>query len=312
MAANSAVMQAARDLFLQQVQTVEPPPLEMFVKVREPNDHHFYCKHVSFLDVALSFGADIRPLECLIYRMPPALLNPNYWEPLTRESEAAVREKTTGIITRQDREHTLIWRSDAVAKDRILRDGLDVPLELVHGYVFRTTGEGVLKLGRAWSGGQDRFDWIGFAALPSGEPLNSLVLASHADLTAFRFSSPDERILFASQDDRSVRMLFSQRAWLRRAVTAAIRGFAVNLSKQPCAAINDRVSEQLIRLCDGVGFTADPARDFAGKARTFEITARLGQTEWGLQLKPGHDPLLGDEKILIYYDRTSGIWAVAS
>jgi hypothetical protein len=32
------------------------------------------------------FGAQIRSLDVLIYRMPSELLNPNYWEPLTKEA----------------------------------------------------------------------------------------------------------------------------------------------------------------------------------------------------------------------------------
>ncbi len=307
-----ATMQTTRDLFFQQTQSAEPPPLEMFVKVREPGDFHFYCKHVSFLDVALSFGAEIRPLDCLVYRMPPGLLNPNYWEPLTRESETAVRDRMTGIVTRQEGERTLIWRSDAVAKGRLLRDGLDVPVDLIHGYVFRTTGEGLLKLGRAWAGGRDRFEWIGFASLPEGEKAAETALTAHADLTSFRLGSADERIIFSSLDDRTVRLLFSQRAWLRRAVSAAVRGFVVGLAKQPTAYINERVGEQLVRLSDGVGFSVDPRRDFLDKGRTHEVTAHLGRTEWGMQLRPGQDALVGDEKILVYYDRISGLWAVAS
>jgi len=301
-----------RDLFLQQTQNGTAPPLEMFVKVREPSDHHFYCKHVSFLDFALSFGAEIKPLECLVYRMPPALLNPNYWEPLTRESETAVRDKLTGIITRQDGERTLIWRADAVAKGRVLREGLDVPVDLLHGYIFRVNGEGLLKLGRAWAGGRDRFEWIGFTSLPAGERVNEVAVAAHADLTGFRLGSPDERIVFASQDDRAVRALFAQRAWLRRAVAAAVRGFVANLSKQQNAHINEKVGDQLLRLCDGLGFSADPKHDFVDKVRTHEVTVHVGKTEWGVQLRPGQEALLGDEKILIYYDRVSGMWAVAS
>ncbi len=308
-----ATMQSTRDLFLQQTQSAEPPPLEMFVKVREPNDFHFYAKGVSFLDLALSFGSELAPLQFLIYRMPPSLLNPNYWEPLTRESETAVREKVTGIVTRQDGEHTLIWRADSIAKGRLLRDGLDVSTELLHGYVFKVSGEGLLKLGRAWGGGKDRFEWIGFSRLPAGEKAQSdLAIQAHADLTSFRFGAADECIIYSAQDDRTVRMLMSQRAWLRRAVAASVRGFVVNLGKQPCALINERVGEQMVRICDGIGFSSDPRLDFTDKGRTAEMKVHVGRTEWGVQLRPGQEALVGDEHILIYYDRISGLWAVAS
>lgn len=305
-------MPISRDLFLQQTSTAGPAPLEMFVKVREPGEFHFYAKHVSILDFFLSFGGDIRGLECLIYRMPPALLNPNYWEPLTRETEALVREKMTGVIIRQEGEKTLLWRADAVAPGRYLRDGLDLPLELLHGYVFRTGGEAVLQIGRAWAGGQDRFEWIGFASLPPGPEAAEIAVGAHADLTAFRLRAPEARMAFTSLDDRVIRVVFPDRAKLRRAVAATVRGFATGITRQPSAAINDRVADQMIRLCDGVGFSSDPKRDFLDKRRTFEITARLAATEWGVHLRPGQETLLGDEKVLLYYDRISGLWAVAS
>jgi len=59
---------------------------------------------------------EVRAGEALIFRMPSDLLNANYWEPLTKENENAVREKLTGIITRTEGDQVLLWRADRIAR----------------------------------------------------------------------------------------------------------------------------------------------------------------------------------------------------
>jgi hypothetical protein len=307
-----AVLAPARDAFLQHTHATELPRLDLFVRLREPAEHHVYLRHLSVADFAAVFEAEMRPLTALVYRMPGSLLNPNYWEPLTREAEHAVREKMAGLITRQDGERTLLWRADSIAPGRWLRDGLNVPVELLHGYLFRMSGEGLLSLGAAWTGGRERFEWMAFSSVPEGDAGRSAALNAHNDVTAFRLSQPEQRIAYASVEDASTRLLFADRGMARKAAGAAVRGFALNCFQRPLPRINDRVCDQILRVCDGVGWTASPDRDFVDKGRAFEIACHLGRTEWGVHLHPGHPPLLGNEKHLVYYDRTSGIWAVAT
>ena len=126
-------MTTAPRLFLQHTRLPEFPKLELFVRLREPSEHHVYLKGLSCADFASVFEADLKPLHGLVYRMPPSLLNPNYWEPLTRENESAVRERLDGIVTWQDGDRTMIWRADSIGAGRFLRDGLNVEIELQIG-----------------------------------------------------------------------------------------------------------------------------------------------------------------------------------
>lgn len=299
-------------LLLRRTSSAGTPPLEMFVRLRNHEGTHFYLRGLSLADFADLFEHEIRALTVLVYRMPPSLLNPAYWEPLTREGEHAVREKLTGIVTRYDGEQTLLWRADRVSAGRWLRDGLDLRVELVHGYIFRVSGADLLKLAAVWSGGRERIEWIGFSALPEGEAGAAAALAAHNDLTGFRLSRPEERIAYASLDNDSTRVIFADRALARRAAASAVRGYVYNITRATLAPINERVADQFLRVADGLGWLSRPDQDFVDKQRAYEFAAHFGKTQWGLHSLPGQEVRLDNDRALIYYDRTSGIWAVAT
>ncbi len=303
---------ANEKLFFQHVPSSEIPRLEFYVRLRDTGEHHVYLKALSCADFASVYEQELRAMHVLVYRMPPSLLNPNYWEPLTRDNENAVREKLDGIVTWQDGERTMIWRADSIGAGRWLRDGLDAPIELYHGYIFRTTGDGLLALMNAWTDARGRFEWMAFSSLPAGDAAKQVALHAHNDLTAFRLSMPEEKIAFASSDDFTVRTIFGSRPLARKAAAAAVRSFFINSSHTICAPVTDRVADQILRVCDGVGIVSHPERDFVNKHRALEATGHMGRTEWGVHLRPDHPPLIGNEKALIYYDHTSGIWAVAT
>ena len=299
-------------LFLQTPPTQKPHALEVFVHERKPTELHFYCRGLSFADFANLYERELRKMTVLVYQMPPSFLNPNYWEEHSKTGEEAVREKNEGIITRQDNGRTLLWRSDQVPNIRMFRDDLGVEAELLLGTTFRITGENFLKLGRAASGGEDAFEWIGFSELPEGDLAGQMLKTGRDDLTNFRPSQSEQKILYTSQDDCSTRVVFTERALLHRAVSALLRGFTHALTGKSSGHMAERVLEQIIRVADGVGITALPDRDFVNKQRTCEITGRLGKTEWGVQLPPDEDPPGEDDQILLYYDRVSGIWAIST
>jgi len=156
-----------KDLLLQTTPGTGPHPLELFVRLEGRDEAHFHTQGLTMADFGSLFGTEVRPLDVLITRMPTELLNPNYWEPLTKEAENVVREKMAGIITRSEGDRALIFRADRISRGRLLRDGIDVPVELLNGYIFKVSGEGLLKLGQAWSG-RGRFEWAGLTkgALP--------------------------------------------------------------------------------------------------------------------------------------------------
>jgi hypothetical protein len=284
-------------------------PLDLFVKLDGPRGAHLYARGLSLADFGQAFARDLKGLQVLIYRMPPELLNANYWEPLTKEGENQVREKLNGIVTRHDGERVMLWRADRVAKHRLLRDGIDVPVELLQGYVFRVSGESLVSLARLWSG-RGRFEWVALSGDASAEPHPSTLSAAHADLAQFRLSRPDEAFLFASQGDGFARVAFRRLDLFQRALENELLRFATSAVPRHFARFTPRVLDEIARVADGVGLSSDPARDVEDKGRTVEITFDLGRTPWGLSSR--RDPSSGDDKALLYYDQMSGIWAIAT
>jgi hypothetical protein len=297
-----------KDLLLQTSPGRAPHPLELFIRLEGRDESHFYTQGLTMVDFGSLFGTELRALDALIYRMPVDLLNPNYWETLTKETENAVREKMAGIITRTEGDRALLFRADRVSRGRLLRDGLDVPVELLNGYIFKTSGEGLLKLGQAWSG-RGRFDWAGVTkGATSPETLTSV----HQDLSQIRLSLREEQFLFASQDDGLARVVFAKRSHLNRAIEALIRGFVHGAAGVHVGRASHAVLDEIAALADGIGISADTTRDVVNSGRTVEVALWLGRTPWGTEGAPGREALLAKEKALFYYDSISGLWDVAS
>jgi len=297
-----------KDLLLQTSPGRSPHPLELFVRLEGRDEAHFYTQGLTMQDFGALFAGELRALDALIYRMPFDLLNPNYWEPLTKEAENAVREKMTGIITRTEGDRALIFRADRISRGRLLRDGLDVPVELLNGYIFRTTGDALLKLGQAWSG-RHRFDWAG---LTKGPIPPETLTAVHRDLSQSRLSLREEQLLFAAQDDGLARVVFAKRAQLFRAIEALVRGFVHGAAGVHVGRMSRSVLDEIASLADGLGVSADPVRDVTNTGRTVEVALSLGRTPWGSPAQPGREGLLAKEKALLYYDNISGLWDLAS
>lgn len=304
----AAVPLHSQDLLLQNAPGRSPHPLELFVRLEGRDEAHFYTQGLTMVDFGNLFGNEIRALDSYIFRMPAELLNPNYWEPLTKEAENTVRERMTGIITRTEGDRALIFRADRISRGRLLRDGLEVPVELVHGYIFRTTGDSLLALGRTWSG-RNRFDWAG---LSKGDVAPETLTAVHRDLSQCRLTQREEQMLFAAQDDGLARVVFSQRAHLYRAIEALVRGFVHGAAGVHVGRMSRAVLEGIADLADGIGLSADPVRDVTNTGRTVEVALWLGRTPWGTPAQPGHEALLAKEKALLYYDSISGLWDLAS
>jgi hypothetical protein len=298
----------SKELLLQTSPGRSPHPLELFVRLEGPDESHFYTQGLTMADFGGLFGTEIRPLEALVTRMPVDLLNPNYWEPLTKEAENAVRERLTGIITRTEGDRALIFRADRISRGRLLRDGLDVPVELVNGFMFRLTGDALLKLGQAWSG-RHRFEWAG---LSKGTPNPDTLSAVHRDLSQCRLSLREEQFLFAAQDDGLARVVFAKRAHLTRALEALLRGFVHGAAGVHVGRMSHSVLDEIADLADEIGLSADPVRDVVNTGRTVEVSLWLGRTPWGTPEAPGREALIAKEKALLYYDSISGLWDLAS
>src|SRR3982074_3466172 len=94
-----------KDLLLQTSPGRTPHPLELFVRLEGSDESHFYTQGLTMAD----FGSPVAT----------ELLNPTYWEPLTKEAENAVREKLTGIVTRTEGDKALLFRADRVSRGRL-------------------------------------------------------------------------------------------------------------------------------------------------------------------------------------------------
>jgi hypothetical protein len=300
-----------KDLLLQTPPGRTPHPLELYIRLEGGDEFHFYTQGLSMTDFGSLFGLEIRPLDALVYRMPSELLNPNYWEPLTKESETAVREKMGGIVTRTEGDRALLFRADRVSRGRLLRDGLDAPVDLLNGHIFRTSGEGLLKLGQAWSG-RGRFEWAGLAGLPKGAIAHDTLSTVQQDLSQSRLSLREELFLFSSQDDGLARTVFSKRSHLNRSVEALVRGFVHGSANVHVGRMSHSVLEEIVTLAEGLGISADPVRDVVNTGRTVEVALWIGRTPWGVSPRPGREAVLAKEKALLYYDSISGLWDVAS
>jgi hypothetical protein len=286
-----------------------PVRLDVMAQETGPREFHFYVGGVDFADVASILSPVVAGTQALIFKMPPALLNPNYWEPHTREAEAAMRAAGAYIITRDDRGASWLWRADTIAPGRYLRDGIDVIVEKVPGAAFKIAGPELIKLGKAWaaSGGdaKDRFEWVAFK--PSAPRFTAA--DAQEDLSSIRLRTEGVVMLFAATGDRNVRMVFSDRVPSRACARAALRGYMMRCAGRVVSPPNDTVCDQFQAQARR-GLTSIPDKDFVSKGTAFEFTARPRLTPWSEGWLGDEDP--GEERILVYYDRVAGIWAVAS
>ena len=92
MPASAAAANNTKELLLQTTPGTAPHPLELYVRLEGRDEAHFQTQGLTMADFGALYGNDLRPLDILITRMPADLLNPNYWEPLTKEAENAVRD----------------------------------------------------------------------------------------------------------------------------------------------------------------------------------------------------------------------------
>lgn len=168
--------------------------------------------------------------------------------------------------------------------------------------IERMTGEGFLSRALRWDE-PGRFVWAGLRGLPA-EPPASLLEAACADLEDLKVSLPDEVFLFEARDGTS-RIIFTWREHLHRAVGALIHRHVTSLAgPPPLTPPNHRFCEDLVRRVDGMGFATAAGPDFTDKRRTIEVRLH--------PVPPGGSEATGPGgPWILYYDRTTGLWAVA-
>jgi len=291
----------------------EPVPLDVMAFEAGPREFHFYVAGANFGDVAQLIAPELAGARALIFRMPPSLLNPNYWEPHTKAGEDAARARGRVVVTREEAGATWLWRSDSIAPGRNLRDGIDVQVERVDG-AFKVAGPDLVKLGTAWAAAgadaQERFEWMAYRPPVSGNGSGGEPAEAQEDVAAFRLMSPGAAMIGAATGDRNVRLAFASRSFHRGCARAALRGYMSRCAGRVVSPPNDKVCDDFLGLA-GRGLTSRPGRDFVSKGTAFEFTARPGQSPWPAAATRDAGPD-DEEVIIVYYDRVAGIWAVAS
>jgi len=283
-------------------------PVRLDVMARELGkaEFHFYVAGAEFADLAPLIAPELAGTQARILRIPPSLLNPNDWEAHTKSGEDAERARGWRAITRESAGGLLLWRSEAIAPGRYLRDGIDVPVERAPDAAFKIAGPDLLKLGKAWDS-KDRFEWIAFRPPASGNGGGAAAIDAQDDLDTFRLRTPGASMLFSASGDLKVRMAFSRRQPFRACARAAMRGYMMRCTGRVVSPPNDRVCDDFLDHAER-GLTSTPEPDFVSRDTAFEFTARPGLSPWSA---PG-DEAESEERSLVYYDRVAGIWAVAS
>jgi hypothetical protein len=279
--------------------------LEVMAQEAGPSEFHFYVAGADVADLAPLLSREVASTETLVFTAPPGMLNPSYWEPHTLAGEQSVRAAGGPVLTRDDQGASWLWRSDSIAPGRFLRDGIDVPVEKAEGAAFKVRGADILRLGKAWAAAgvdaKDKFEWIAFRTGATGD--------AREDLASFRLRTPGAAMLFSATGDRKFRLVFTTRGPWIACARAALRGYMSRCAGRGVSPPNDKVCEDF--LAHGRrGLTSIPDKDFISKGTAFEFTAWPGKTPWSSGWVGDSEDF--EERILVYYDRVAGIWAVAS
>lgn len=279
--------------------------LEFFPCRRSENEHHAYLRGLSVAEWASLFRSEISTGAVYAFAMPASSLNPAYWTPHSEEGERELRERLGGVIEREEHGLRRIWRADRVPPGRILRDGLVGSPEILPGLVFKFSGPDFVQTAQALTDSGEPARILVAATATNGQDRETTFLSTGGnDLRHMRLSMREERMLFASDGDGMARLVFAEPSHAQTTLEGALRGVFHRLSGRHVTFIRRQVLAHLLSLADRVGFSADPARDFIDKDRSLELTLHLGKTIWPAEREITEE----DPRVLVYYDRTSGIW----
>jgi hypothetical protein len=292
-----------RDLLLQRTRNAELYQFDVYLDLQREGEKHFYCHGLSAVDFASLFRRELQGKTVLLTAFSPDLLNSSYWEESTPAGEQAVRAQMEEAVRREDQGRTWIWRSDRVPKGRTLKDEVGLDPELLPGNVLSIRGEELARMAEALQ--PLRHD-VRFVVLEGGGNHKAeRARAAAEDARLLRRSMQEESIVYSSRGDSIAQVVLSDDLMLLKALEGAFRGFAHRVSKIHVAHINRSILQDLANHLDRTGALAYPHRDLVLKDTHFEITLHLAKSEWPAETEPA-----ADRRVLVYYDRTSGIWAL--
>lgn len=264
--------------------------LEVFV-TKSPKEINFDVIPLNITEFVDLFENDLG-LYFAISKFDTKILNDGYWESSSEEEKDNLRTKLGGIIT--DKQGRL-FRTDYCPKNRVVRDGLGVTSEVIHGSLLKVDYANFKKITDLYVNSNEQFEFI--ASADSKD--------NFEDTTTLATS---QRMIYSSSDNQTAKILFSNQEDAEKLLEYCIRRMVKNITSKHVSYLNKKTVEWLLNISDKVGFATHPLRDFADKDRSYELTLHIGKTRWGV-----HDGLLNnDDKVLLYYDRTSGIWAMVA
>lgn len=294
----SATAVDVKELFLQA--SPAKPHLDCLVWMPADDELHFYAKGVTAREFAAVFEPEIAKAPCLVTTFDPAILAPEFWEPLTRDAEESLRGTLGGVITRGGE----LWRADRAGGKLLAGNG---EATLVHGRVLRASGAFVAELAKS----DAALEFAVFKELPVEAELGRLASRLAGEVETFRPVTAKPEILFSHDGSGAVRAVFRSRDHLRRAINALLRGYLHRLTGQHIGFLPVRAADRFAAAVDGLG-CASSSSDFLDKRRTFEFQAWLGRSAWPVRTPDALEDLGEDPRLLVYYDRVGGMWEVAS
>ncbi len=261
--------------------------VEVFIDVRSAGEIHLYALPLNIADLA--FTKEPSGMNFVLSKFDTGILNESYWEKGTSDD---VNDK---FITKEGH----IFRHDYCPTGRLFKDELGLTGEVIGGNLVKTAWKSFQKICEL---SRNSTCPIEFSALQTDA-------ISYHDLqnsfTLFSFTTPLQKFLYSSADNRIAKIVFREKGSALKLLEAILRDLLIKLTGAHVSHINTKTLEMILDTTDKLGFTIHPERDFINKDRSFELVLNLGKTGWGVH----HELFHGDEKLFLYYDRTSGIWA---
>lgn len=230
-------------------------------------------------------------LWALLTRFPTELVNPEYWETEDPPSEA------DDLLRREHQGVRQIWRADRVPRSRALRPGLNLEPEILGGRYLLFREPDLEKIA-----GELTHD-TEFSLLKGSTPSVDVAQQAAEDASRLDRSLVEEEFLARFETGREAHLLLPSRDTALAVLAEMIRARTMERFHFSTSPIPTSVLEPLFPLALGTGFACHGGPDWIDKRRTVEIRLHFGESQWS-PLGTGRE-----ETALLYYDRTSGIWA---
>jgi hypothetical protein len=265
--------------------------LQLFIDARSQSEVHFYVSPLNLADFVHVISVPSNS-TFVFSKFDTSLLNESYWEKATSSLPAGK------YITNQE---GMVFRSDYCPAGRLFRDGLGIDGEVISGNMVKFDLKSFLQVCELSRKSSCQIEWIAIG------PENSQSYHNIADaFDTFSFTTPSQRIMYSATENTMAKIIFRGREDALVLIESILRDLVSSLSGSHVSHINSKTLDSIFEFADKIGLSISPEQDFINRNRTYELALNLGKTSWGAH----HELLHGGEKLTLYYDRTSGIWAL--